>query len=317
MKIIHGVRQLQSIQSSVLTVGNFDGVHLGHKALLKRLKDRAREKGVLSVVMTFEPHPVKVLYPDRKLHRIFNFEDQVTQMEDLGIDMLVVEPFSREFSQLAPERYITDWIFRPFTPETVVVGYDFSFGANRQGSIEFLKSMSQSLGFRVEVIPPVKVDDVLVSSTRIRQALEVGDVKLTKNLLGRPFYLRGLVVRGAGRGRTIGIPTANLHTDAETLPSMGVYAAWGILRGKKWKAAVNVGLNPTFTEAHGQPLSIETHLIDTDDDFKGSDLYGEELKLEFVARLRDEKKFTSVQELIAQIHRDIAEASNLLGNEPA
>ena len=321
MQVIHGIRNLSSpLTRSVLTIGNFDGVHLGHQALIQRVVERSHQipggadghSQTKSAVMTFEPHPVKVLYPDRNLHRIFDLEDQCHQLEKLGVDILVIEPFSREFSQLEPERYLLEWIYRPFTPETLVVGYDFSFGANRRGSIDFLKEHAPRLGTRVEVVPPVKVGDVLVSSSRIRQALEAGEVELAKQLLGRAFYVKGVVEKGVGRGRTIGVPTANLHAIAETVPTRGVYAAWAEVKGKCWKAAVNIGYNPTFnpnygSDSGGHASTVEAHLIGAD-----LDLYGETVKLEFIARLREEKKFTGVTELVAQIRADIARAETLL-----
>ena len=312
MKIINGIRHLDSsISGSILTIGNFDGVHLGHQVLLHRLVSRAREAKLPAVVMTFEPHPVKVLHPDRRMPRIFDLEDQKKKMRDAGVDLLVVEPFSREFSQVPPDRFIGEWIYRELSPKCVVVGYDFSFGANRGGSIEFLKDKAKALGFEVEVVPPFKVmasngSEVLVSSTRVRQAVEDGDVELARALLGREFYLGGLVGKGAGRGRTIGIPTANLSTSAELLPKRGVYAAWAYVAGAKQKAVVNIGLNPTFVSG-AHTLSIEAHLLDF-----AQDIYGEYLKLEFVGRLRDEMKFNSAAELVAQIHTDIAKGVEVL-----
>lgn len=322
MQVINGIRNLPSpLASSILTIGNFDGVHLGHRALINRVVSRAAEKRVPSAVMTFEPHPVKVLYPDRHLHRIFDLDDQFQELEKLGVDLLVIEPFSREFSQLDPERYLLEWIYRPFVPETLVVGYDFSFGANRRGSIDFLQKHAPQLGSRVEVVPPVKVGAVLVSSTRIRQAMEVGDVALARDLLGRPFHLKGVVEKGAGRGRTIGVPTANLHTSAETLPARGVYAAWAEVWGQRWKAAVNIGLNPTFqAEAGGRAMSVEAHLIGfgspagvAQTQIEPSvNLYGETVRLEFIQRLRSEKKFNSVGELVSQIRSDVESAEKIL-----
>ena len=314
MRIVQGIRQLeQPLSSSVLTIGNFDGVHLGHVELLNRVVSRARASGVPSVVMTFEPHPMKVLQPDRKLPRIFDFEDQREQMQKLGIDLLVVEPFSREFSQVPPDRFIGEWVYRALSPRAVVVGYDFSFGANRGGSIDFLREKAKTLGFELEVIPPVKIKDavsaqeVLVSSTRVRQAIEAGDVRLAISLLGRSFYLSGLVEKGAGRGRTIGIPTANLRTTAELIPGRGVYAAWATVEGTRHKAVVNVGLNPTFV-ASAQTLSVEAHILDF-----SQDIYGETLRLDFVERLRDETKFSSIDALVKQIHLDILHGSQVLG----
>lgn len=307
VRVVQGIRNLDSpLSGSIVTIGNFDGVHLGHRELLSRVVDRARAVNLPSVVMTFEPHPVKVLHPDRKLPRIFDLEDQREQLEKLGVDVLVVEPFSREFSQVPAERFVREWVYKSFTPRAIIVGYDFSFGANRQGSIEFLREKARDLGVDVDVVPPVKVGDVLVSSTRIRQAVEEGDVALASALLGRPFYLDGLVEKGAGRGRTIGIPTANLRGTAELVPKRGVYAAWATARGKRHKAVVNNGLNPTFTPGL-QTLSVEAHLIGFD-----GDLYGEKLRLEFVTRLRDEVKFSSVEELVARIRSDIAEGERIL-----
>lgn len=299
MQVLSSIRELpSSLKASVLTIGNFDGVHLGHQALISRVVSLAKEAQIPSIVMTFEPHPVKVLHPDRKLTRIFDFEDQRDQLALAGIDILVVEPFSRDFSQVPAERFLNEWIYRPFSPKDVIVGYDFSFGAERKGSIEFLKTKGGELGLNVEVIPPVKVGGEICSSTRIRQALEAGEVKLANQLLGRQFYVRGLVERGAGRGRTIGIPTANVRTTAETLPAGGVYAAFATTRSGRYKAMVNIGSNPTFV--HAGMVGLEAHLLD----FNG-DLYGEEVRIDFVDRLRDEKKFGSAQELVSQIHRDI------------
>lgn len=318
MRIIHGTRTLESaFKASVLTIGNFDGVHLGHRSLIRRLVERAKALKVPSIVLTFDPHPVKVLYPDRQLNRIFDQEDLREQMEKLGVDVLVIEPFSREFSQLSPETFLLEWIFKPYVPQAIVVGYDFSFGANRAGSIEFLKERAKGLGVDVEVMPPVKVGDVLVSSTRIRQAVTSGDIELANALLGRPFYIRGIVEKGAGRGRKIGVPTANVRTTAETIPARGVYAAWVEVRGRRWEAAVNVGYNPTFVDSAGAMPSIEAHLIGFPESGESGDLYGETLKVEFAARLREEKKFDSVDTLVNQIHADIAQARSRLSQSSA
>lgn len=315
MQIIQGTKSLNApFSASILTIGNFDGVHKGHQELVRRVVERAEQKGVPSIVMTFEPHPVKVLRPDKKLHKIFDLEDMSLQLEKLGVSHLVIEPFSREFSQLPPERYILEWIFKPYQPETVVVGYDFSFGANRQGSIEFLKEQGSQLGFQVEVVPPVKIGEVLVSSSRIRQAVESGDMVLAEKLLGRYFYVKGLVEKGAGRGRKIGVPTANLRSSAELHPGKGVYAGWASVRGKRWKAAINIGTNPTFTDPQAASISIEAHLLNFPGaDGANSDIYGETVSVEFVSRLRDEKRFSSVDTLVEQIKKDLEEAERTLG----
>jgi riboflavin kinase/FMN adenylyltransferase len=316
MKVLDGVRDIQSpLKSSVLTIGNFDGVHLAHQELISRVVSRAKERSEASVVMTFEPHPMKVLHPDRKFHRIFDLEDQRQQMESLGVDLLVIEPFSREFSQETPERFLQEWVVKPFTPSSVIVGYDFSFGADRGGSIEYLEKNANSFGFEAVVMPPLKVSGVIVSSTRIRSAIETGDVAFAQTLLGRYFYINGIVERGAGRGRTIGIPTANLHTSAELIPARGVYCGWFYVNGLRRKCVVNVGVNPTFkantsSPAH-PPLSIEAHLLAEPGD-KPFDIYGENARLEFAVRLRDERKFNSADDLVEQIRKDILEGERRL-----
>ena len=190
-------------------------------------------------------------------------------------------------------------------PQAIIVGYDFSFGAERKGSIEFLRLRAAELGIDVEVIPPVKVDGELCSSTRIRQALDVGDVKMARKLLGRSFYIQGLVERGAGRGRTIGVATANLRTSAESIPAQGVYAAFATTRSGRFKAVVNIGSNPTFL--HAGHVTVEAHLLDF-----STDLYGEHLRLEFVDRLRSERKFSGVEELVKQIQLDIVQGREVL-----
>lgn len=294
----------------MLTIGNFDGVHVGHQALLRRVVERARAKKIPAIAFTFEPHPVKVLFPDRHLHRVFDLSDQISQMEKLGVDALVIEPFSREFSELPPSRFVQEWLFKPFVPDAIVVGYDFSFGKHREGSIDYLKDRGTECGFQVEVVPPVKVAGVVVSSTRVRQAIDIGDMALAAQFLGRAFYVEGLIEKGAGRGRTIGVPTANMRTVSESVPARGVYAAWAVLNaGDRVPAAVNIGFNPTFQKdgAPAQAMSIEAHLIGW-----SGDLYGSTLRLEFVERLREEAKFPSVEALVRQIRQDIEQVSKIL-----
>ncbi len=314
MQVLQGIRALDApLTRSVLTIGNFDGVHLGHRELIRRVLARARERSIPAAVMTFEPHPVQVLYPDRHLKRLFDPDDQRRELEKAGVDLLVVEPFSREFSQLPPERYIQDWIFRPFRPDLLVVGYDFAFGADKAGTLDVLRAKAATLGFEVDVVAPIRIDGHLVSSSRARAAVAEGDVALAAKLLGRRFYVSGIVEKGAGRGRTIGVPTANLRTAVETIPAEGVYAAWVAAQGARRMAAVNVGRNPTFQSAGGpaassaSPVAIEAHLLG----FQG-DLYGVPLTIEFAARLRDERRFPSKDELVAQIREDLRRAEAAL-----
>lgn len=295
---------------SVVTIGNFDGVHLGHQELIRRACEKAAEFAVPCVVLTFEPHPLAVLRPELKVRRLFDSDDRRNQMAKLGVDGLIVQSFSREFSQLSPESFLSDIIIRPLRPRQVVVGYDFSFGADRAGSIELLQAKAREQGFAVEVLPPVSVHlpgdasgtMTTVSSTRIRAALSLGEVGQAKSLLGRPYMLRGTVTKGAGRGRTIGIPTANIEPTVEPILKHGVYAAMATVRGRSEKALVNIGRNPTFLDT--ETVHVEAHLPEYQSEREG-DLYGERLELNFEFRLRDEMKFASRDELVAQIRRDI------------
>lgn len=308
MRVFTGVGQLsRPLRSSIVTIGNFDGLHRGHQTLIQRLTALATGSGAPSVVVTFHPHPVQVLHPEKAMPRLFDQEDQRAQLEKMGVEYLIIEPFSREFSQLEPDQYLLDWVFRPLAPTHIIVGYDFTFGANRRGTIEFLQKLGASHGITVEVMAPVAVDGQLVSSSCIRRALSEGHVELAAQLLGRPFYVKGLVEKGAGRGRQIGVPTANLHLQSELVPAVGVYATWAWLAKKKFKAATNVGFNPTFVSPLAVKPQVEAHLLDFD-----QDIYGQEIRLEFIARLRGEEKFSSVQALQDQIQKDVQMTRRLL-----
>lgn len=292
--------------ASCLTIGNFDGVHRGHQALIRQTVSKARALGIPAVVFTFEPHPLAVLRPELKHKRLFDAEDRRERLEALGVDVLVIEPFSRAFSQLSPEQFLLDCVLKPFQPRAVIVGYDFSFGANRSGSIDFLRAHLHMIS-EVEVLPPFTIEidghSTIVSSTRIRQALAAGKAEDAGLLLGRPYTLRGRIKKGKGRGKTIGIPTANLDVTVESSILPGVYAAWAGVRGRKEKALVNIGKNPTF-ESDAKELHVEAHMPNYDGNLDG-DIYGEVLELEFVKRIRDERKFNSASELVTQIRADI------------
>lgn len=324
METYNGVRDFRSASPygapTVLTIGNFDGVHRGHQELIKRAVANARALKIPAVVFTFEPHPVTVLRPDLKLKRLFDAEDRREQLARLGVEILVVEPFSRSFSQLTPEQFLIENVIRPFQPRVVVVGYDFSFGANRAGGIDFLREHAKSpaITFDVEVVPPVTIaiegKDTIVSSTRIRQALQAGRAGEARALLGRPYALRGIVKKGAGRGRTIGVPTANIEPTVESGIQPGVYAGVAHVRGRDFAAMVNIGTNPTFEGSEATTLHVEAHLPEYDG-VKDGDLYGETLQIGFIERIRDEKKFSSVAELVSQIKSDIEVGSRILEKE--
>ena len=274
---------------------------MGHKQLINEVKSQAALSNSQSVVFTFEPHPVQVLFPERKLKRLFPREDQIEQLELFGMDFLVVEPFSRALSQTPPFEFLESYILKPLNPESLVVGYDFSFGANRQGGVEMLEEFSKKHGLKIKIIPPFEVGGVVASSTRIRRAIVEGEIDLANCLLGRRFYLQGLVEKGDRRGTKIGFPTANLASLTECIPKKGVYATRTLIKGQRFKSVTNIGTNPTFLDS--EDVRVETHILDFD-----QFIYGQEIRVEFADRLRDEKKFSSIDELKAQIKKDAEQA---------
>lgn len=302
-----GVHKVQtSLKNSVVTIGNFDGVHIGHREIISRVMSKAKDFGGTSVVVTFHPHPRKVLVPNADLKNIFPNEDQQEQFEKLGMDVWVQEPFSRDLSQLSAETFLRDWILKPLSAKALVVGYDFAFGANREGSLLTLETLCNRYGIELEVVPAVKMQDRIVSSTEVRKAIQSGEMLLTQNMLGRPFYVSGIVEKGDQRGRTLGFPTANMATMFETFPQKGVYATQTQVRGAVYLSVTNVGQQPTF-EKQDITLKIESHILDFN-----QNIYGEEIKVFFLERIRDEIKFKSVQELSSQIQEDVKTARRLL-----
>jgi riboflavin kinase/FMN adenylyltransferase len=292
----------------VLTIGNFDGLHLGHRAIMEIVIARARALEGEAVVFTFHPHPRKVLRPDRAPRLLTTIEQKAELLEEVGVDVLIVEPFDRDFAGISPGHFVEEYIYRRISPMEVYVGYDFHFGRDREGSMRLLAETGPRLGFAVTIVPEVTQGERDVNSTRIRDLLEEGRVDEAGELLGRPFSVRGVVVRGDGRGHGIGFPTANLDAENELLPAAGVYAGELRLlddgeppRGSLKPAVANVGVRPTFRD--GQGFLAEAHLID----FEG-DLYGRRVELAFRHRLRSEQKFPDVDALRQQIARDVEEA---------
>lgn len=290
---------------TVATIGNFDGVHLGHRAILGLVCQRARELGGQAVAVTFNPHPVKVLRPEVNLP-LLNTQDQKLQLlSDLGLDAVVVLPFTRKFAALPAREFVERYFCDRLRIREVVVGHDYCFGRGREGNIDLLKEMGETHGFTVQVVWPVEVDGAVVHSSLIRALLRLGKVVEAGRLLGRPYAVAGRVVQGKGRGaKLLGVPTANLLTANELLPACGIYAVW-VRRGAATLAGVaNIGTCPTFGNTE---LSLEVHLME----FSG-DLYGESLEVQFVNRLREEQRFPSLEALAAQIHADIAAARRAL-----
>lgn len=305
MQVFEGINKLpQPLTSSVVTIGNFDGVHRGHQQLVETVVREAKHFGVPSVIYTFHPHPVRVLRPEKPTLRLFDLRDQQEQFTKAGIEMLVLENFTSEFSKISAEDFLRHHIVEKLNPKTLVVGHDFSFGAGRSGNISFLEKFCAENGIRLIVIPPFQYAEGVVSSTRIRQALLDGNVALANDLLGRTYYLRGHVEQGFQRGRTIGVPTANIHPDVEFIPRLGVYCTLTKVGNHMHPSITNIGVNPTFQQgAVKGPLKIESHLLDFD-----AHLYGVEVEVYLLKFLRDERKFSGIDELKNQIFQDIQEA---------
>ncbi|MCK9377590.1 MAG: bifunctional riboflavin kinase/FAD synthetase [Syntrophobacterales bacterium] len=290
---------------TVVTIGNFDGVHLGHRAILGLVVQRARELGGQAVAVTFNPHPVKVLRPEVNLPLLTTQDQKLKLLTASGLDAVVVLPFTTEFAALPARDFVRQYFCERLRAREVVVGHDYCFGRGREGNIDLLKEMGEIYGFTVQVVWAVEVDRAVVSSSLIRALLRLGKVTEAGRLLGRPYGVAGRVIQGKGRGaKLLGVPTANILTPNELLPSTGIYAVW-VRRGEEILPGVaNIGTCPTFDNSE---LSLEVHLME----FSG-DLYGENLEVQFVTRLREEQRFPSLEALAAQIHADIAAARQAL-----
>lgn len=291
---------------TALTIGVFDGLHLGHRAVMDRLVERARRDGLHPAALTFDPHPLEFVAPEHAPKLLTSVAQRIELLGECGIETVGILPFP-EIRDLSPETFAVDLLGGRLHAGYVAVGTDFRFGHNRAGDVPLLRSLGRKEGFEVEAIDLVaKVDGEVVSSTRIRAALAEGDVKTAAALLGRNFEVRGGVVHGDARGVSIGFPTANIHVpDRMAIPADGVYAVWCRIDGRRLPAVVNIGIRPTFAGTH---RTVEVHVLDVDED-----MYGRELAVEVVERLRDEKRFDSVEALVAQLGSDVATARDVLG----
>jgi riboflavin kinase/FMN adenylyltransferase len=293
----------------VVAIGNFDGVHLGHRRLLALARERADARGGTAAVLTFDPHPARVLAPHLAPPLLCTPRRKRELLAEAGVDLLVLEPFTPALAALEPEEFVDRILVAGLGAIEVVVGYDFTYGRQRRGTTETLRATGASRGFAVHVVPQVTVSGLVVSSTKIREFLLEGNVAGARLLLGRDYDVDGQVVRGAGRGQSLGVPTANVIVEGDVLPRPGIYAVWArVDGGERLAGAASLGTNPTFTP--GAPLSLEVHLLD----FSG-DLYGRHLRVSFHARLRDEERYPSVQALIAQIRKDIEDTRSALGDD--
>lgn len=307
MNVIYDLKTLKKpLKSPVLTIGNFDGVHRGHLALFEKVKERARAIGGESAVMTFDPHPIKVMKPENGPPLITPTRQKLDLMWKAGIDVILCLTFTREFAAVTAQDFVRDILLKIIGVRELVVGYDYSFGHRRQGTIDLLRDLGESLGFMVHVVEPVHINDKLVSSTSVRRLVQEGNLEEASLFLGRDYQITGKVIRGANRGaRLLGFPTANLELYDELIPRRGVYAVTVILNGETHYGVTNIGHNPTFGD---NALSVETHLLD----FSG-DLLGKTIKINFLNRLRDEMTFESIEELSAQIALDIRKAKRIFG----
>jgi len=300
MQIFESLDAPITFPNPVLTIGNYDGVHIGHRTIIEIVKGKAREMVGTPMLMTFYPHPLHILRPDKELPSITPIEEKKRLIEEAGIEVLLILSFTADLSQLTPEAFVREVLIEKLGIKGLVVGYDFKFGRGGRGDIEGIMKYAQAYGFFAQVASPVTIGGEKVGSNKIRKLLQTGEVDKANLLLGRPYMISGEVVRGAGRGRAFGFPTINLRTDFDLVPPNGVYVSEALIGGKRLQSATNVGYNPTFG---GQERTIETFIFDYD-----GDLYGEHVRLFFHVKLREEVRFEHVSELQKQIERDVEAA---------
>ena len=304
MQVEEELAELSPEKDMLLTIGVFDGVHLGHKYLISQLTEHARQQNLLSGVVTFRQHPQEVLSPRTNLPFLSNLAERVNLLKNEGVDAVIALSFTQELARLNAGQFV-GLLKKYLRMRGLLIGPDFALGRSREGDADALRTLGQDMNFSVIVIPPVMVNGEVVSSTAIRNALANGDIKRVVSLIGRPFSLQGLVTTGAGRGLKLGFPTANLDTDPkQALPADGVYATWAYINDKAYQSVTNVGRRPTFG-SNGR--TIEVYILN----YHG-ELYGRELKIDVVERLRGEKQFDSVEELKKQIAEDIKQGEAIL-----
>ncbi len=315
MRIINNSIQARNIKNAVVTIGTFDGVHLGHQAIFKEMRRLAQEIGGETVVVTFHPHPRQVLsIGTERLRFICSQEEKLKKIEEFGIDNVLIIPFTKEFASTPSEDFIKDYIIDSIHPSIIVVGYDHHFGKNRMGDYEMLTQLGKQYNFRTVQVEAQDVNEVAVSSTKIRNFLWAGNVKAANELLGYPYSVTGTVVEGNKIGRTIGFPTANLDIPNEymMINNPGVYACQTMIDGKPYNAMANTGLRPTVEDRTDGDFIIEVNIFD----FNG-DLYGKTLKVWFLDRIRDEEKFKGLEALKAQLEQDRKKVKEYFLNNPS
>jgi riboflavin kinase / FMN adenylyltransferase len=306
MIIFKGIENItKDFRGPFVTIGNFDGVHLSHQFICRKLAAEAKNAGAKSLVITFDPHPKMILHPDiRPFYLITTLEEKLKLLEDCGVDGTLIIPFSLDYSHITAEKFVRESLGGKLAIKKIIIGHDYTFGRGKKGNSDYLISAGREMGFAVEVVDAFKVGDNIVSSTLVRNLIIKGDFKTVTNLLGRWYNVAGIVVSGRGRGVELGFPTANIDPEKELLPPAGIYAAFVDVEGKRYMTALNIGGKPTFAD---YTFTFEVHLLD----FSG-DLRGKRLNTEFVEKMRDIIKFDSPEKLKIQIAADVEKARLIL-----
>ncbi|MGE7774433.1 bifunctional riboflavin kinase/FAD synthetase [Chitinophaga sp. NPDC101104] len=304
MQVHRDLKKLPAFRNAVITIGTFDGVHTGHQHILQQLQEAAHACNGETVIITFDPHPREVLAGDKSVRLLTTLDEKISLLAHWGIHHLVVVPFTREFSERSATAYLEDFLIETFRPHTIIIGYDHRFGHNREGGLELLEAEQEKYGFRLLEIPQQVIQDAAVSSTRIRKSLQEGDVRLANELLGYPYFLNGIVVHGDKMGRQLGFPTANISLNdyRKLIPAQGVYAVTVTAGndGQLYKGALNIGTRPTF---NGTELRIEVFILDFD-----KEIYDAPIRVDFLEFIRSDRKFDSVEGLVAQMKNDVEQA---------
>jgi riboflavin kinase/FMN adenylyltransferase len=304
MRLFHGTDNAEIARPTVLTLGVFDGLHLGHQLIMRTVVERARAASAVPTVVTFDPHPRAILHPESAPPLLQTFDQKVEAFGVMGIEQTIVVQFTREFAQIRADDFLRDVVSARLQAREVYLGRGFAFGYGREGNIDLLRRVSERLGFHADEVAEVRLRGQRISSSRVRALLSEGRVNLARCMLGRPYGVEGRVVRGEERGRTLGFPTANLRPQNRVIPRHGVYVTATLIEGAWRRSVTNVGLRPTFETTTAEP-SVETFVINW-----SGDLYGDVVRVRFLHRLRDERKFASVDELKNQIERDRQRATD-------
>lgn len=308
MEVFNGIESLPTFNKPVITTGTFDGIHIGHRKILNRVIERAKAIDGESVLVTFHPHPRLVLHPeDNDLKLLNTLQEKQDLLHEMGLDCMLIIPFDGAFSRMKAQDYVKSFLKESLNVHTLIVGYDHHFGRNREGNFALLEPLASELEFHLEEIPAQDIDQIKVSSTKIRQALLAGDVKTAREFLTYPYTIQGQVEHGEGRGKGLGFPTANLNlgNERKLIPANGVYAAFVDFDNNQFEAMVNIGVRPTFEE--NQDRRVEVHLFDLQ-----AHLYGQTLKVRFIDRLREELPFSGPEALSLQLKHDAIHAKSIL-----